>query len=39
MKNKKKKTKVRAKYIAARGILIGLGLILLVGCIAIATVK
>lgn len=34
-----KKSKLRAKHIAARGILIGLGVMLLIGYIAIVTVK
>ena len=37
--SKKKKSKLRAKYIAARAILIGLMIIFLVGCIAISTAK
>lgn len=34
-----KNNKTRAKHIAARAILIGLGVMLLVGCIAVMTVK
>ena len=37
--SKKKKNKVRAKYIAARAILVGVSIVFVIMCAAICTVK